>query len=149
MVETITGDLLSGPLPEVRSNPCLHDLKLADPGFNRPGRVDVLFGVNFLPTLLRGSTVSSEDKLICAIDTAYGWMVTGWCLSSQDTPRVHLCMTAATLDDPTKDLLISFLEAEGLPANPDTETTTTEDKQRAEDHFASTHSCQPDGSFVV
>ena len=72
-----------------------------------------------------------------------------WCLSSQDTPRAHLCMTAATLDDPTKDLLISFLEAEGLPADPDTETTTTEDEQRAEDHFASTHSRQPDGRFVV
>ena len=53
--------------------------------------------------------------------------------------------TAATLDDPTKDLL----EAEGLPADPDTETTTTEEKQRAEDHFASTHSRQPDGRFVV
>lgn len=82
VVETITGDLPLGPLPEVRSNPCLHDLKLADPGFDRPGRVDVLFGVDFFPTLLRGSTVFSEDKLICATDTAYSWVVTGRCLGA-------------------------------------------------------------------
>ena len=149
VVDSITGDLPSGPLPEIRDSPHLKGLKLADPSFDRPGRVDVLFGVDFIPMLLRGSTTFSANRLLCTTETAYGWVISGRCSAPHQTLRSHLCLSAHSLDGQTQDLLVSFLESEGLPPDPNSDSTPTEDEQRAEDHFVATHSRQDDGRFVV
>ena len=40
VVDIITGDLPSGELASIHSEPCLSGLKLADPAFDKPGRID-------------------------------------------------------------------------------------------------------------
>ena len=75
VVESITGDLPSGPLPAVQEQPYLQGLKLADPTFDKPGRVDLLLGVDSLPLLMGGSITYSEDRLLWATETAYGWVI--------------------------------------------------------------------------
>ena len=149
VVESITGDLPSGPLPAVREQPYLQGLKLADPTFDKPGRVDLLLGVDSLPLLMGGSITYSEDRLLWATVTAYGWVISGKCHAQQQTPRSHLCLTAGSVDQQTQDLLINFLETESLASTDTSEPTCTLDEQRAEDHFLQTHSRQPDGRYVV
>ena len=149
VVENITGDLPSGPLPAVRGQPYLQGLQLADPSFDKPGRVDMLLGVDSLPFIMGNSISYSDDRLLWATETAYGWVISGTCQSQQSTTRSHLCLAATTIDQQTQDLLISFLEAESLSSTDTTEPTLTQEEQRAEDHFIRTHSRQPDGRYVV
>ena len=70
VVESITGDLPSGPLPGLRELPYIKDLRLADPTFDKPGRVDLLLGVDTLPHLLSGVAIFSNDRKLQATETA-------------------------------------------------------------------------------
>ena len=127
VVENITGDLLSGPLPAVRGQPYLQGLQLAEPSFDKPGRVDMLLGVDSLPIIMGNSISYSDDRLLWATETAYAWVISGTCQSQQSTPRSHLCLAATTIDQQTQDLLISFLEAESLSSTDTTEPTLTQE----------------------
>ena len=61
VVDTITGDLTAGVLPSVRQDPYLKGLKLADPNFDKPGRVDLLLGVDVLPRIMGEKIVRSAN----------------------------------------------------------------------------------------
>ena len=47
-ISKITGDLPGFHLCGVRNLPFLQDLTLADPNFDKPGRIDILFGSDVL-----------------------------------------------------------------------------------------------------
>lgn len=146
VVDTITGDLPAGVLISVRQDPCLKELKLADPNFDKPGRVDLLLGVDVLPRIMREKTVRSTNQLLSASETIYGWVVSGQCQSDKSVPRSHICLSTQTVDEQTQDLLTKFWQVEDVSSN---QVTRTKDEQLALDHFERTHSRQPDGRYVV
>ena len=98
VVENITGDLPSGPLPAVRGQPYLQGLQLADPYFDKPGRVDMLLGVDSFPFVMGNSISYSDDRLLWATETAYWWVISVTCQSQLSTPRSPLCLAATTID---------------------------------------------------
>ena len=146
VVDNITGDLPAGVLTSVRQDPYLKGLKLADPNFDKPGRVDLLLGVDVLPRIMREKTVRSTNQLLSASETVYGWVVSGQCQSDNSVPRSHICLSTQIVDKQTQDLLTKFWQVEDVSSN---QVTRTEDEQLALDHFARTHSRQPDGRYVV
>ena len=113
MVEHITGDIPTAPLTSIRELPYLQKLPLADSKFDQPGSIDILLGVDSLPTIMREGTRFSDNRLLWANETDYGWVVSGTHQAPQSTLHTHLCLTTA-VDQQTQDLLISFLEAESL-----------------------------------
>ena len=69
VVDVITGDLPSSTLTNVKQSPFLQGLLLADPGFNKPGHVDLLLGVNVLPRVMLEDRVHSSDFSMSATNT--------------------------------------------------------------------------------
>ena len=61
VVDTITGDLTAQVLPSVQQDPYLKDLMLADPNFDKPGRVDLLLEVDVLPRIMGEKIVRSAN----------------------------------------------------------------------------------------
>ena len=146
VVDVITGDLPSSSLTAVRQDPYLDGLQLADPGFDKPGRIDLLLGVNVLPRVMLEGIVHSSDYSMNATRSVYGWVVTGTCKSSVQVPRSHLCLKTTPLDQQTQDLLTRFWQVEDVSSS---STIRTEEEQAALEHFNSTHSRQAVGRYVV
>ena len=146
VVDNITGDLPAGVLTSMGQDPYLKGLKLADPNFDKPGRIDLLLGVDVLPRIMGEKTVHSTNQLLSASETVYGWVVSGQCQSDNSVPRSHICLSTQIVDKQTQDLLTKFWQVEDVSSN---QVTRTEDEQLALDHFARTHSRQPDGRYVV
>ena len=92
VVDIITGDLSSSMLSTVQHDPCLEGLPLADPGFDKPGRIDLLLGVNVLPRVMLEGRTHSSDYSLSPTRSVYGWVVTGTCNSASYVPRSHHCL---------------------------------------------------------
>ena len=71
VVDIITGDLPSGELASIRSEPCLSRLKLAEPAFDKPRRINLLFGVDVIPKIQTGNIVFLTDRLLSISETLY------------------------------------------------------------------------------
>ena len=55
----------------------LSGIPLADPDFGRPGRIDILLGIDiFVEVLLHGRRIGSPDSPI-AFETEFGWVLAG------------------------------------------------------------------------
>ena len=55
----------------------LEGLPLADPGYNEPGQVDVILGVELFLPILQAGQVVDNDGLPVAQKTSLGWLVAG------------------------------------------------------------------------
>ena len=148
VVDVITSDQPSSTLTNVKQSPFLQGLPLADPGFNKPGRVDLLLGVNVLPRLMLEGRVHSADFSMSATNTVYGWVVTGTCTcaSYSQAPRSHHCLKTQSIDQQTQHFLVLFWNVENMSS---ATVTQTEEEVAALEHFQSTHSRQDDGRYVV
>lgn len=55
----------------------LKGLKLADPTFNQPGRVDMLLGVEVYAAILKNEIIRGPPGSPCAQHTSFGWILFG------------------------------------------------------------------------
>ncbi|XP_037871131.1 uncharacterized protein LOC119629456 [Bombyx mori] len=55
----------------------LKGLKLADPTFNQPGRVDMLLGVEVYAAILKNEVIRGPPGSPCAQHTSFGWILFG------------------------------------------------------------------------
>ena len=146
VVDVITRDLPASALAAVRKDACLSGLQLTDPNFDRPGRIDLLLGVNVLPRVMLEGRIHSTDYSLSVTRSVYGWVVTGTCKSLVQVPRFHLCLKTSPLDQQTQDLLTRFWQVEDVISS---SSIRTEEEQTALEHFRTTHSRQSDGRYVV
>ncbi|CAI6359149.1 unnamed protein product [Macrosiphum euphorbiae] len=119
-------------------------LCLADNNFDIPSRVDVLFGADILPSLVRAHAgVEHHPGLPSALDTQLGWIVFG----SFTTPNSSSLSALTTAVSPPAigDLIQQFWQVEE-PAAPS--TPTTED-QWCEEYFKTSTSRDSTGRFCV
>ncbi|XP_008180804.1 uncharacterized protein LOC103308715 [Acyrthosiphon pisum] len=139
----ITTAMPSTRLPaSVRSK--YQHLCLADNNFDIPSRVDVLFGADILPSLVRAHAgVEHHPGLPSALDTQLGWIVFG----SFTTPNSSSLSALTTAVSPPSigDLLQKFwlVEEPAVPSSP-----TTED-QWCEEYFKTSTSRDTTGRFCV
>ena len=79
IIPKITGDLPGFHLKVVRNLPFLQDLSLADPNFDHPGRIDLLFGSDIIDDIVLPGRRSSDDCKLHIWETVFGWSVRGKC----------------------------------------------------------------------
>ena len=76
MVPCITCDLPLQPVPFDSKWTHLSSLKLADPDFGHPGKIDVLLGVDVYAETLHGWRSGPSDSP-AAFETRFGWVLSG------------------------------------------------------------------------
>ena len=77
-VPRMTCDLPLHPVSFDSSWHHLEDIDLADPDFGRPGRIDLLLGVDvFVETLLLQGRRTGPSGTPSAFETEFGWVLAG------------------------------------------------------------------------
>ena len=143
VVPSITCDLPFHPIPFKTEWSHLSHLQLADPGFGRPGRIDVLLGVDvFVDVLLHGRRNGPPGTPV-ALETHFGWVLAGSTDTHVSTDQVTTLHASCVTGD---DLLRKFWETED---NPLSEASLTPEERSAMQHFKTNHRRTEDGRFVV
>ncbi|XP_055633263.1 uncharacterized protein LOC129773646 [Toxorhynchites rutilus septentrionalis] len=124
-------------------------IHLADPLFHRPGKVEVLLGVELFSQLLEPGkiAISADGSLSTLQNTKLGWVVAGR-YQEPNTSRgsqVSTCLLASTEDDLSQQLR-KFWELEEYAV---ASKHLTEEEQRCEQHFAEYTYRNESGKFVV
>ena len=87
----------------------LNGLHLADPHFSRPGKIDLLLGIEIFTEVLRQGLRSGPPGLPVAIETEFGWVIAGKLDSLFTSPLSnHATVT-------TDEILQRFWEVEEHP----------------------------------
>ncbi len=144
VLDRISGDLPGFPLHGVREQPFLQGKKLADPLFDQPGSIDLLFGADILDEILLQGHATSANRMTHACETIFGWTLRGKVLSEPKSDRVHLCDSAE--ESSTDDLLRAFFRVEQAP---ESSFALIDEDQQAVDHFQKSYSRDVDGRYVV
>ena len=145
----ITVDL---PTSKVYPSPTwthLRGLKLADPTYSEPGRIDLLLGIDVYLSAMRQGRRTGPPGSPYALETDFGWVLGG----CSGTPPTTTQATANlvinhSLCYSTDELLRKFWEMEEAPKSNDILATTPEEKEVLE-HFENSYTRLPDGKFVV
>ena len=142
VVPQVTCDLPLRPVAYNTSWSHLDDLPLADPDFGRPGKIDLLLGVDdFVETLLQGRRVGPPGSP-SAFETKFGWVLAGR-LDMTDSNQVTSHHISAT----DYDLLRRFWEIEEYPNAIDTSLSSEE--RLVLQHFKENHHRSESGRFIV
>ena len=143
IVPRVTCDLPIQPVTPKSTWDHLDNLSLADPDFGRPGKIDLLLGVDiFTGALLHGRRVGVAGSPV-AFETVFGWVLAGPTTSPTSEPVIasHHALAANT-----DDLLQRFWEVE-QEAKP--ELNLSPEERAVVKHFEDNHRRTPEGRFVV
>jgi hypothetical protein len=144
VVPQVTCDLPVHPVKYKTSWTHLSGLAFADPEFGRPGKIDLLLGVEVYADIMLQGRRSGSFESPTAFETSFGWVLSGRtesAVSSQVCVTSHVSTT--TNDD---DILRKFWEIEEQTAG---EAPLTVEEQEVMKHFAKNHYQTEDGRFVV
>jgi len=118
------------------------NIKLADPTFHLPGKIDLLLGSEiFWKLLCVGQIQLGKSKPIFQ-KTKLGWVISGKAdLVTQPRSKVQCHLAQQTI----QDQLEKFWRLEEIAAR----QHLTSEEQKCEDQFGKTHSRLSDGRFMV
>ncbi|XP_058446157.1 uncharacterized protein LOC131427192 [Malaya genurostris] len=123
---------------------CLESLQLADPGFSKPSKIDLILGVDVFLSILGDKKVKDEHGLPVALNSAFGWIVAGQVGDAASlqcrSAIINLCSEINV--DRT---LRQFWEIEEI----DKPKPLTQEEERAIELFQTTHQRDKDGRFKV
>lgn len=147
-IELFISDQLSGTFPAGRLDmAALPDKKLADPRFNAPAPVDMLFGVDVYARLVLPLIYEHSDGGIMQ-ETNFGFIILGRWLLEQDT-MADLGVFMATTDKETIELngiLEKFWDHEEIQTH---KRIRSPEQEAVESFFVSTHKRDAQGRYVV
>ena len=143
VVPRVTCDLPVHPVTPPSTWNHLDNLSLADPDFARPGRVDLLLGVDvFTESLLHGRRIGPPGSPV-AFETAFGWVLAGPTSNPSSDSVVTSHHTLVTTSD---DLLRRFWEVEEDTKH---ETILSPEEKFVVQHFEENHRRTAEGRFIV
>ena len=143
VVPRVTCDLPVHPVSFGSTWNHLKDLPLADPSFGRPGRIDLLLGVDiFTAALLNGRRVGPPGTPT-AFETVFGWVLAG--STGQLAPETFV-NSHHTLTTSCDDLLRRFWEVE---ENMKHGSDLSPEERSVVQHFHENHRRAIDGRFIV
>ena len=121
----------------------LCNIPLADPDFGRPGRIDLLLGVDHsIASLLHGRRTGLPGSPN-AFETRFGWVLAS-SVESQGHPQQVATHHASLITG--DDLLRKFWEIEESPGN---DILSSAEEQAAVLHFKENHRRTESGRFIV
>ena len=122
----------------------LDNLKLADPDFGRPGRIDLLLGVDVYTEVLFHGRRSGPPGSPVAFETMFGWVLAG---RTDTHASTHLTIATHHVSVISgDDLLRKFWETEENPKDP---SNLSPDERSIVQHFKDTHTRSKEGRFIV
>ena len=128
--------------PDFAPQPHLEGLRLADPEFGKPGKIDLLLGIEiFVDVVRQGRRKGSHDSPI-AIESEFGWVLAGHTGSENSHTIISHHASVLTGDN----VLRRFWEVEEKPI---INCTLTPEERAVIDHFRDNHSRDSEGRFVV
>ena len=143
VVPRVTCDLPLQPIPFKTEWSHLTDLTLADPDFGRPGRIDILLGVDVFAEVVRQGRRAGRPGSPSAFETDFGWVLAG----ETNVGLSHLTLTSHhTTVAAGEDLLRRFWEIE---ENTVDHANLSPEEQTVVQHFEQHHIRTKDGHFVV
>lgn len=121
--------------------------ELADPNFDRPGRIDALLGVNIWANILRPEINRFNDSII-AQNTKLGWVIFGsspprYGMGIRRRAYLSAVLTENSVDD-VLDVLIKFWETEEPPI---TKKFRTDTESKCEEYFVKNSLSNNNGSI--
>jgi len=145
----ITKDL---PRATVKSDwPHIKGLRLADPYYFQPGPVDILLGAEYSARIKLTGVIHGDLNTPSAENTHFGWMLSGSVSQPSAPPTIqahvashHVHCHVAT--PCVSSLLERFWTLEEASVE---QAILSKTDQEVEDHYLSTHTRNPDGSFMV
>ena len=143
IVPKVTCDLPLHPISLDDNWNHIAGLKLADPDFGQPGKIDLLLGIEvFTDVMLHGRRLGPPGTPI-AFDTQFGWVLAGSTDSYTHTPAIVTHHTAVLTGD---DLLRRFWEVEEKfgPGG-----CLTQEEKLVMNHFKNHHTRLEGGRFMV
>ena len=143
IVPRVTCDLPSQPVPLKTEWSHLTDLALADPGFGRPGKIDLLLGVKVFSEVVRQGRRSGMPGSPSAFETDFGWVLAGE--TSMHFSHSSL-LTHHTTINVGDDLLRKFWEIEEQPSE---YSSLSPEERSIVEQFQKHHSFASDGRFIV
>ena len=143
VVPRVTCDLPLRPIPyDLRWNH-LSNIRLADPNFGLPGRVDILLGVDVFVEVLKHGRRIGPPGFPSAFETELGWVLAGGTDSSALIDRVTTHHASLISSD---EILLKFWEMEEAPMEA---STLTAEERSVVKHFGENYSRSDDGRFIV
>lgn len=120
-----------------------NNLPLADPTFEKPGRVDLLLGAEHYFELILPEQIKRSPKFPMIQNSKLGWIIAGKLRTT--APRVATC-SVATTNDGTDDLLERFWKLDTLES---VQPFRTPADAYCETHFKNNIQKAVDGRFIV
>ncbi|KAJ0169482.1 hypothetical protein K1T71_015069 [Dendrolimus kikuchii] len=120
-----------------------HIIKLADPTYMNPGKIDVLLGAEVYCDILLNGVMKHPQGHLLAQNTILGWIISGRVSQEVTTPNVISLHVQTRVDD----LLKQFWEVENEP--PSIKKKMTIDEKRCEELYESTTVRARDGRYIV
>ena len=143
VVPRVTCDLPVHPISFDSRWNHLSDVKLADPDFGRPGKIDILLGVEvFVDVLLHGRRIGPPNSPV-AFETEFGWVLAG--KTSLSAPMDHVATHHVALSS-GDDILRKFWEMEEPPRS---DSALSLEERSVVQHFKDNHSRTSEGRFIV
>ena len=121
----------------------LADLTLADPYFGRPGKIDLLLGVEVFSAVVRQGRRSGMPGSPSAFETDFGWVLAGE--TSMHFSHLSL-LTHHTTISSSDDLLRKFWEIEEQPSE---YSSLSPEERSVVEQFQKHHSRTSDDRFIV
>ena len=123
----------------------LSGLKLADPDFASPGRIELLLGADIFSSALRNGRRTGPPGSPVAIETSFGWVLSGAVSGGCQIPVQHVLMCHPLIPS-TDELLRRFWEMEEVGT---AESHMSPEERTALKHFRDQHQRDPTGRFLV
>lgn len=146
---------LSSTLPahEVQINdwPELSTLRLADPSYGKPQKIDMLLGAEIYGQILENGVIRNPSGTLTAQNTSLGWILSGRLgnantIGNDDNHCSHTIINFHVEDHSVNELLRKFWE---LEADEVRDKILSPDDQRCEEIFESTTTRDESGRYVV
>ena len=133
---------------ELKNWPEIYSMRLADPKFNRPNKIDILLGAETYCRVIKEGLIKSPAGSPVAQDTHLGWIVSGHvgkpdCLA-QNSYNTVIAMHTQIEEN---EMLKRLWELDCGP--PATQKMFTPEEQACEEFYANTTRRDEDGRYVV
>ncbi|XP_035209895.1 uncharacterized protein LOC118184347 [Stegodyphus dumicola] len=120
-----------------------HDIKLADPNFYTPGKINILIGNELFFNILKEGRVQALNGNIILQNTEFGYLMTGVLPTVNNQSYCYL-IKESSLDNAIK----KFFELESFPGD-GKEVVKNEEEIFCERHFNETYSRDKTGRYIV
>ncbi|XP_035232906.1 uncharacterized protein LOC118204716 [Stegodyphus dumicola] len=142
-------DKLTAALPSQKINEKdfshLKNVKLADPYFHIPDKIDIILGSDYLFSILLPGQITCSQSDLIAQNSIFGFLISGKLPESQTKSNSlsNMHIYEINIDSELK----RFWELEEVPNS--TDTVLSPEEQFVETHFRENYSINSDGRFVV